>query len=152
MNRLQLVNRVRIITRDLDDSIFRKADIYDFLNEGIDRVKQSIQELVGMIYLPIIDDTASDLIEPILLPAQFHVLLAIYASSRCFYQDERHYQASNLMNEFETKLAELKALVESGEVVITNVDIIVVEEFVEDTYFVDAIEEVDLDDGVEGVE
>ena len=35
-------------------------------------------------------------------------------------QDERHYQSTVLMNEFETKLDELKQAIENGDIVITD--------------------------------
>ena len=157
MNRLQLISRVRQITRDLDDSVFLKLTIIDFLNEGIERCQQVIPQLAGMVALPTTATSASDFTIPILLPSEHHHLLAIYGASRCFYQDERHYQASNLMNEFESKLGELKDAVEAGDIVIvdgtgTAIEITLPVDYVDDIYFVDTGDLADLDEGVEGVE
>lgn len=112
----ELIRRVRSQTRDFTNSVFREQDIIDFINEGIDRFKQTIPELRGMRYLIAQNE------KPILLPQQYCHLLAVYSTSRCFSQDENHYQGSTLMNEFEVKLAELKAQIENGDIVIVDPD------------------------------
>ncbi len=116
MNRQQLVQRVRSMTRDFAESIFRANDIYDWINEAISRFAQVIPELSGLEFLH------SDKDVPKLIPLRYRHLLAVYAASRCFGQDERHYQASTYMNEFEVKLDELKTAIENGEVVIEDED------------------------------
>lgn len=116
MNRAQLVTRVRQHTRDLSNSIFREIDIVDFINEGIERIKQVIPQLKDMPLL--LSNTAM----MSYLPVQYQHLVAIYATSRCYSQDERHYQATNFMNEFEVKLEELKQLIEIGEIKIYDAD------------------------------
>lgn len=154
MNRLQLIGRVRSLTRDFSNSIFREADIIDYLNESIQRVKQIIPELDKMV------DLLSNTDTPTLLPERYHHLLGLYSSARCFEQDERHYQASNFMNEFETKLDEMKASIESGQVkiidpltllpVVTDSNIGI--DFVKtDNYFETKTGTIDVDKGVEGV-
>lgn len=156
MDRTKLVSRVRTLTRDFANSVFREADIVDFIDEGIDRVAQVIPELVGLIHLPLATSV------PTLIPERFQHLLSIYASSRCFYQDERHYQATNLMNEFEVKLDEFKGLVQSGDVVIVDgtgaaVEVTIPVDYVEtksywgDNHTVSFTDD-DLDLGVEGVD
>ena len=114
MNRTQIVQKVRALTRDFSNSIFREQDIIDFMNEGIDRCKQIIPELRTMTHLL----TSQQEIK--LLPPQYHHLLAVYSTSRCFGQDERHYQASTHMNEFEVKMDELKTAIANGEIVIVD--------------------------------
>ena len=116
MNRLQLIQRSRSMTRDFTNSIFREADIIDWINEGVDRFAQVIPELEGLTHL------LTNTQEPTLIPKRYRHLLAIYATSRCFNQDERHYQATTYMNEFEVKLDELKQRIEAGEVVIVDGD------------------------------
>ena len=114
MNRLYLVARVRSLTRDFSNSIFREADIIAFLNEAIERFKQAIPEMRNEVVL---ENNTS---EPVLIPSFYHHVLSVYASARCFSQDERHYQATTLMNEFEVKLEELKSKIESGEITILD--------------------------------
>ena len=116
MNRLKIIQRVRSMTRDFSETIFRKNDIIDYINEGIDRFKQVIPELKSLKRLD------SDSQQPILIPEEYRHLLAVYATARCFGQDERHYQSSTYMNEFEVKLEELKIAIENGEVIITDED------------------------------
>lgn len=116
MNRLQIIQRVRSLTRDFTNTVFRENDIIDYINEGIDRFAQVIPELQGLEYL------LTNTQEPSLIPRQYQHLLAVYATSRCFNQDERHYQATTYMNEFEVKLEELKQAIEAGSVVITDAE------------------------------
>lgn len=135
MNRLDLALRIRAYSRDFTNATFRDQDIVSYINEAIDRSAQIIPELRGMIHLPRIDS------EVILLPKQYHHLLAVYGAARCFEQDERHFQAGNLMNEFETKMFALKADIESGSIDIIDpttglpVEMPYAEESVRDVYF-----------------
>lgn len=150
MNRLQLEQRVRTLTRDLTNSIFRQSDILDFINEGLDRVRQVIPEMSGLEYL--MTNTAI----PTLIPVQYRVLLALYATSRCFAQDERHYQATTYMNEFENKLDEFKTAIENGDIIIKDADGNVVTrdnniDYVDTTVYYGKHYK-DIDYGVEGVE
>lgn len=114
MNRIELVNKVRTDARDFSNSIFREQDIILYINEAIDRVKQVIKECKPMVHL--ISPNQS----PIILPSEYHSLLATYSTSRCFAQDERYNQASNLMNEFEFKLEELRQDIQSGELILVD--------------------------------
>jgi hypothetical protein len=134
MNRLDMINRVRSMTRDFTSSIFREQDITDFINEAVDRCGQIIPALKDMGYLQ-----SNDAVPPILPPA-YHNLLAIYSTSRCFGQDERHYQATTYMNEFETKMEELRLAVENGRVTLKDtsgntIDTSLDHDFVSDDYF-----------------
>lgn len=154
MDRLALVQRVRALTRDFSNAIFREIDIIDFLNEGIDRISQVIPELDGMS--PLLSHTDV----PTLLPKKFHHLLPLYATARCFGQDERHYQSSTFMNEFEVKLSDLKALIETGDIVIidpdTNAPVELdnasnIEYVVTNNYYEPYESSSDLDEGVDGL-
>lgn len=134
MNRLDLIIRVRSYTRDFSNGTFREGDIVHYINEGIDRCKQVIPELRGMQPLLRNEHVLT------LLPDMYEHLLAIYSAARCFEQDERHFQAGNLMNEFETKLYGLKVAIESGELDIIDPDGNIVlspyiEDNVRDVYF-----------------
>jgi hypothetical protein len=152
MRRVELIQRVRNITRDLSNSIFRETDIVDYINEGIDRIIQVLPQLKDMPYLLINTD------EPTMLPRQYQHLLSVYGSARCFGQDERHYQETNFMNEFETKLEELKMDVEAGKIVLLGADgnpltSSYIKDSVQNDYYVHPnYSDVDFDDGVEGVE
>lgn len=110
-----LILRVRSYTRDTSGSIFTKADIVNYLNEAIDRI-QTIQQLKGITYLVALTDV------PTPLPNEYHYLIAVYSASRCMLQDEQDGRAGTLMNEFETKLDELKGKINNGEIVIKDAD------------------------------
>lgn len=135
MNKTDLTNRVLTLARDFSGALFREADIHFFLNEGIDRVSQVINQLEGMTHLVLGEDN------PILMPSKWHHLLAIYATARCFAQDDRHFQSGNYMNEFEMKLQELDAKIQSGEIVIADpvtgepIEFEWQEDYVKDIYF-----------------
>jgi hypothetical protein len=116
MNQRQLLFRVRSITRDLNNSIFRQIDVTDFINEAIDRVKQVIPNMANMDWLYAPED------EVTYMPAAYQHLFALYSASRCYFQDDRHYQAANMMNEFEVKLAELRDKIESGDIIVLDPD------------------------------
>lgn len=155
MNRLDLIKRVRSLTRDFSNAIFREPDIIDYLNEGIDRVRQVVPEMDKL------NDLQDNGAVPNILPKRYHHLLALYSASRCFGQDERHYQATNFMNEFEQKLDEMKVRIESGEIVITDPDTGTPIEAGANTNAVDFVKTndyfenrrgyIDYDEGVEGV-
>lgn len=134
MNLRELKDRIKSLTRDFDGVIFRDADLNMYINESIGRFQQVIPELKGMRKMRAAEEV------PILLPEPYHHLIAIYGASRCFYQDERHYQASNLMNEFEEKLSEMKYMIESGDLDIIDEEgnVVVIEkrmDHVVNTYF-----------------
>lgn len=129
MNRVELSKRVRSYTRDLNNATFREEDILNYLNEGIERIIQVIPELSDMPYL----EKGTD--KPLYLPPSYHHLLALYSASRCFYQDERHYQAGNMMNEFEAKLDKLRMSINNGEIKLVDAEG-VVKEFEYDNEYV----------------
>jgi len=130
-----LIRKVRAHARDFNDTIFRKEDITMFLNEAIDRIIQVLPALNNMPYLV----SENDIVEYI--PREYVHLLANYSVARLYSQDERHYEATTFMNEFELKLAELKEKIENGEVEIIDphtgdvLDTSIAIDYVTDNYF-----------------
>ena len=110
-----LITRVRQYTRDTTGSLFAQEDIIAFINEGIDRTRR-YKFFKDMEHLTSLSD------EPKYLPNQYHHLLAVYASSRCFTQDEQTYLAEQFMNEYEFKTQEVELLVNEGELDIDGFD------------------------------
>lgn len=88
-----LITRVRSYTRDTTGTLFTASDVKGFINEAIDKLRQ-IKELENIKHL----SNDSDVI--VLLPSQYHYMTAVYSASRCFSQDEQHYQAQTYMDEF----------------------------------------------------
>ena len=120
----------------------------NFLNEGVDRFS-TIPELKDITYLVNDEDVVN------YLPTNQHYLLAVFASARCFEIDERFFQGTQKMNEFESKLEDLEIAIKGGEVSIVDEagDVIqgdILIDYVSDVYHKKNY--VDLDDGVEGVE
>lgn len=110
-----LITRVRQYTRDTTGSLFTQDDIIAFINEGIDRTRR-YEYFRDMDHLTSLSD------EPKLLPNQYHHLLSVYASSRCYTQDEQTYLAEQFMNEYEFKTQEIDLLVKDGELEIEGFD------------------------------
>lgn len=125
------------MSRDSGDYIFTEKMLENFINEGIDRLKQTIV-FKDMVHLE------SKYDEPIILPEQYHYILALYASSRCMEYDERHYEALDKRNEFENLLTQLladiqaerieKGVTEEGETEYLNDGFY--RDYVKDEYFV----------------
>lgn len=150
MKRLELMTRTRSLTRDFNSSAFRDLDVIAYINEGVGRIKQIIPQFAQMTEL------TYDEAVPKVLPDAYHHLLAVYSASRLFAQDERFHQASNLMNEFEVKMDELKMSITNGELIATNPDGTIVDLslkpfYVLNNYFEGRDARYDKDDGVEGV-
>lgn len=150
MNLKMIHTKVRSLARDFNNTIFRQEDITLFANEGIDRFIQVLPELNNIPYLMNEDDIVQ------IIPREYTGLLATYSVSRLFMQDERHYEATTFMNEFETKLAEFKEKVDNGEIELTDpttgqpIEKIYPEDYVTDNYFYGTSGS-DDDEGVEGV-
>lgn len=150
MRRIDIITEVRVMTRDLTNSVFRESDIVIFVNQAIDRMKQLIPQLDAMVSL-----TAPNQ-EPIILPSKYHSLISVFATARCFGQDERHYQATTFMNEFEQKMDEFKTAIENGEIVLTDAENNPIEgtynvEYVDLSAYWNDSEITELDEGVSGV-
>lgn len=113
MNLKEMIERVHNYTNDTTGTLFPSSIIKGFVNEGIDRLKQ-IKELEGVKYL------SSDSDEPILIPKQYHYILSVYGASRCFSQDEQHYQAQTYMDEFSSLMSLLELGIKEGNIIITD--------------------------------
>jgi len=109
MNLQELRKQARVLSRDSGKYMFTDTMINGFINEGIDRLKQTIV-FHDMEHL----DADAD--EPDILPAAYHYILALYASARCMEYDERHYEAMDRRNEFETLLSQLISDIEASRV------------------------------------
>lgn len=115
MTFFEINSYTRQLLRDTNRTIFQESEINRAINEGINRCRQ-IRELSLMKKLE------SNNEEPLFLPEQYHELLSLFAASRCFFVDEQFQQATILMNEFESKLFDLKSDIENGDIIITDTD------------------------------
>lgn len=145
MTLVDLRRLVRLYTRDENSYLFSDKTIQLFLNEAINRIKQ-YKIFEGMVKLVLDDD------EPVLLPERYHHMLALYASSRCFENDQRFYEAVERRNEFESLLEGLISEIQAGNIVITKIvdgEKVVVEDT---TNCLDAIKDVYFTRGVKDSE
>ena len=108
-----LVTRVRSYTRDTTGTLFELSDIENFINEGIDKLRQ-IKSLETMATLTN-DEQSVDL-----LPQQYHYCLAVYSASRCFSQDEQHYLAQTFAEEFNGLYDLIELGIKEGTIVIAD--------------------------------
>lgn len=108
-----LISRIRSYTRDTTGTLFSLTDLQDFINEGIDKLKQ-IKSLENMNYLKNNEDV------PNLLPPQYHYSLAVYGASRCFSQDEQHYLAQTFAEEFNGLYDLIELGIKEGTIVISD--------------------------------
>lgn len=128
-----LVRMTRVYCRDNNANMFADTNIIMFINQGIDRLKQ-YKIFQNMPYV-------SNNNEISYLPEQYHYLLALFASSRCYDTDERFYEGIEKRNEFESAFSDLINEIESGNVVITDESGNVIDAFqnytdyVRDVYF-----------------
>lgn len=135
MNLSELITRTKLYTRDTSSAMFTEQMVSAFLNEAIDRVK-SYPVFKNMNYLKNMTDI------PNLLPSNYHYILALYSSSRCFDFDERFYEAAEKRNEFENMLLELINDIEIGNIDIYDEN----NELVENTYnVIDAVVDIYFD-------
>lgn len=105
-----MIDAVRDNARDFSGHIFNRSTIIRYLNECSDRVAQVLYEL------PELPSLEADNHEPDFLPKRYHTLYVSYATSKCLQQDGDFGQAVSYMNEFETKLEELRYSIDSGDV------------------------------------
>ena len=113
MTLYDLVTRVRSYTRDTTGTLFELSDIENFINEGIDKLRQ-IKALETMATLTS-DEQSVDL-----LPPQYHYCLAVYSASRCFSQDEQHYLAQTFAEEFNGLYDLIELGIKEGTIVIAD--------------------------------
>ena len=109
----ELIDRVHNYTNDTTGTLFPSSMVKGFINEAIDKLKQ-IKELEGMTYLN------SDTDMPKLIPNYYHYILSVYGASRCFSQDEQHYQAQTYMDEFLNSFSILELGIKEGNIIITD--------------------------------
>ena len=109
----ELIDRVHNYTNDTTGTLFPSSMVKGFINEAIDKLKQ-IKELEGMTYL------SADTDMPKLIPNYYHYILSVYGASRCFSQDEQHYQAQTYMDEFLNSFGILELGIKEGNIIITD--------------------------------
>jgi hypothetical protein len=112
MNLKDLRDRTRLYVRDSREKRFSDKELNSYINEGVDRLR-AYYKLVDMPY--VIEEMQVQY-----LPEQYHYILALYASSRCFGVDNDFYQEQEKRNEFESMFTELQSKVDNGEVYITD--------------------------------
>lgn len=134
MTLTELIGMTRVYARDNNSFMFTDANITMFLNQAIDRLAQ-YPIFKNMPYLSTEEPNVY------FLPRQYHYILALFASARCYDSDERFYEGTEKRNEFEQFMDNMLAEIESGNLIIYDKDGIVVEntanymDYVTDEYY-----------------
>lgn len=107
MNLKELITLTKLYVRDKNGYMFTDEECKLFINQGIDRLNQ----------YPLFKDIkhldAPEAI-PVILPTQYHYILALFSSSRLYDIDERFHEGTQKRNEFEQALLDLISQVEEG--------------------------------------
>lgn len=111
----ELRDMTRAYARDTNSFMFTNTMVDMFINQAIDRLKHE-PIFKGMVKLRDSGD------EPILLPEEYHYILALFSASRCLEIDERFYEATERRNEFESLFTSLISEIEAGNLIITDAD------------------------------
>ena len=132
MNLPELIKRTRRYVRDTTSKRFTDEEISEYINEGIDRLR-SYPVLRDMPYIDMDDDIYY-------LPDEYHYMLALYASSKCFAVDLDFYQEVQKRNEFENLFDDLISKIESGYIDILDmtmnpIDYTYPVDYITDEYF-----------------
>jgi hypothetical protein len=90
--------------KDTSENVWTDVDIVEFVNEAINIVKSTIPEYFTDL-ITVIDKTDTT---PININSMYVKMLSLFASSRCFDQDEQYYRATNKMNEFEARRGDME--------------------------------------------
>ena len=96
-----LLNAVTDVQRHLKDStenVWTLTDIKASINESILVIKQALPEY----FTTLVEVTNNT--DVIYIDNNYKNLIPLFASARCFEQDEQYYRATQKMNEFETRL------------------------------------------------
>ena len=83
--------------KDNTESVWTDDDITAFINEALMLIKADLPEFFTDLE-EVIEDS-----DEILLPNTYKKLPCLFASARCFEQDEQNFRAVQKMNEFETR-------------------------------------------------
>jgi hypothetical protein len=99
--------------KDTTESVWTNADINAFINEGIRIIKATIPEYFTDLEEIDLSVNDADNVEIIMdddggIGLNYTNLIPIFASARCFEQDEQHYRATQKMNEFESRKLDME--------------------------------------------
>lgn len=87
--------------KDTTQNVWKDADVKAFINDAIRIVKRSIPSyFISLAPVSAITDEIN-------IDNDYAFILALFASARCFEQDEQNYRAVQKMNEFETRRTEM---------------------------------------------
>jgi hypothetical protein len=107
----ELVSRTQAYARSKSSGTFSSTIIGEFLTEAIDQLR-AYSTFKNMPYIVLGGAGLS------YLPTEYHYILSLYAASRCFDMDERFFEGTQKRNEFESKLQELIARVNMGDILL----------------------------------
>lgn len=86
----ELIDMTRFYVRDSNGLMFKEEHIIIFLNQAIDRIKQTNKIFKFLRHMVPVKNADGKYIDTVVvLPQEFHYMLALFAAHRCFDNDER---------------------------------------------------------------
>jgi hypothetical protein len=139
------ITDVRRVLNDDTEDVWTDDDIIAYVNEAILIIKNTIP--IYFDTLVEIDDSA-DTIE---IESVYKPLITLFASARCFEQDEQDYRGQKQMNEFESRRVEMEDKILDSDAYQAKLDAAILagtvtEDYVRDVYFEDYSEEDEIAD------
>lgn len=131
-----LSNAITDTRRHLKDdtqNVWTDEDIKYFINEAISMIKKTIPEYFTALHRVPSSDVADTTPNTIHIEEEYENLIPLFASARCFEQDEQNYRAVKQMNEFEARKLDMEEKVRDSDAY--ALIIAGIEEAVRDVYF-----------------
>ena len=102
----QAVADTRRHLKDTTQNVWTDSDIKQFINDAIALIRKSVPLYFAALY-PVPYDIEGTPSYTINIDSDYELLIPIFASARCFEQDEQNYRAVQKMNEFESRKVDM---------------------------------------------
>lgn len=94
--------------KDATQNVWTDDDIQYFINESLLLIKSTLPEYFTTLHKVPNSDVLDTTPNTIHIDEEYEHLIPLFASARCFEQDEQNYRATKQMNEFEARKAEME--------------------------------------------
>jgi hypothetical protein len=129
------ITDVRRVLNDDTNDVWNDGDIIAYLNEAILIIKNTVP-----LYFDDLDEVTAST-DTINIENVYRPLVTLFATARCYEQDEQDYKAQKQMNEFESRRVEMEEKILQSDAYQVKIDALVeagtiVPDYVRDVYFV----------------
>jgi len=134
----QAITQTRHYLKDTTENVWTNVEIIAFIDEAIGIIKKTVPlwfTTLTRITNPTVT-TAANLAQLIVIDVDYANLISIFASARCFEQDEQFYRGVQKMNEFEARKLEMEDDIYASDeyAALLAASTTVTDEHVEDVY------------------